>query len=136
MVVTVVHGITAVSTGGSSSGSTTTFSGNVTVVGTFTTASRVLGLTVITATGAYNILSTDDQVVINKTVGGATTVNLPTSPTTGRTLTVKDGKGDAATNNITVTPAAGNIDGSSTFVINVNYQSNDFVYNGTQWNVV
>jgi hypothetical protein len=51
-------------------------------------------------------------------------------------MIIKDGKGDAATNNITVTPAAGTIDGSSTAVINTNYGSMQLIYNGTQWNII
>jgi hypothetical protein len=45
-----------------------------------------------------------------------------------------DGKGDAATNNITITPSGKNVNGSATFVMNVNFQSTVFVFNGTQWN--
>lgn len=91
---------------------------------------------VITAAGAVTVASTDVVIVVNKTVGAATTVNLAGSPAFGATLTVKDGKGDAATNNITLTPAAGNIDGAGTLVMATNYQSMDLIYNGTQWNVL
>lgn len=80
--------------------------------------------------------TTDYVVVVNKTAGAATTVNLPSSPTTGQHYYIKDGKGDAATNNITVTPAAGNIDGAGTLVMNVNYMAIELTYNGTQWNVI
>lgn len=91
---------------------------------------------VITAAGAVTVATTDDIVIVNKTVGAATTVNLPASPVSGDTYVVKDGKGDAATNNLTITPAAGNIDGAGTYVMNVNYQSVIVSYNGTQWNVL
>lgn len=91
----------------------------------------------VTAAGAVTMAaSTDYIVVVNKTVGAATTVNLPASPSTGQYFIIKDGKGDAATNNITVTPAAGNIDGSSSYVMNVNFQSASFVYGGSVWSVV
>lgn len=89
---------------------------------------------VVTASGAVTVATTDYIVCVNKTTGAATTVNLMATPTTWTVIRVKDCKGDAATNNITVTPAAGNIDGASTFVMSVAYQENDFVYNGTQWN--
>ena len=72
----------------------------------------------------------------NKTVGAATAANLPASPETGRRYTIKDGKGDAAANNITITPAAGTIDGAATSVINVNFGRATVAYNGTQWNLV
>lgn len=91
--------------------------------------------TVVTAAGDYNVGSLDYVVVMNKTVAAATTVNLPGSPSTGRTIIVKDGKGDAAANNVTVIPATGTIDGAATIVISTNYGSVAFIYNGSQWNV-
>lgn len=91
---------------------------------------------VVTAAGAVTVTTADYIVVVNKTVGAATTVNLPGSPVAGQTFIIKDGKGDAATNNITITPAAGNIDGSATYVVNTNYASVTVVYNGTEWNII
>lgn len=91
---------------------------------------------VVTAAGAVTVATTDYIVVVNKSSGEATTVNLPGAPTSGDIYIIKDGKGDAATNNITVTPAAGNIDGAGTLVIATNYQSARLAYNGTQWNVI
>jgi len=79
------------------------------------------------------VSATDDVVVVNKTVGAATTVNLPAG-VTGRRYTIKDGKGDAAANNITITPDAGNIDGAGTLVLATNYGRATVVYNGTEWN--
>lgn len=90
----------------------------------------------VTAAGAVTVAKTDHVVFVNKTSGAATTVNLPASPRTGMSVIVKDSKGDAATNNITVTPAAGNIDGSGTAVINTNYGSWKGVYNGTSWSTL
>lgn len=97
---------------------------------------QVGGVRVVTAAGAVTVTTSDYTIVVNKTVGAATTVNLPASPLTGTVFYVKDGKGDAATNNITLTPAAGNIDGAGTLVINANYGGYQLVYNGTAWNIV
>lgn len=90
---------------------------------------------VVTAAGAVTVTSADYYVMINKTVGAATTVNLPSSPVVGQTHVIKDKKGDAATNNITLTPAAGNIDGAGTYVMNINRMSIKIVYDGTEWSV-
>jgi len=92
--------------------------------------------TVVTSGPTYSILTTDYLVVINLTVPGAMGVTLPSTPATGRIVIVKDGKGDATTNNITVSPASGNIDGAATFVIAANYGAVTCVYNGTEWSVV
>ena len=92
-------------------------------------------VTVVTTGSTYVVQAVDYQISINKTAGSATTVNLPASPTTGRTLVIKDDKGDAATNNITVTPAAGNIDNAASYVIRTNRGSIITTYDGTQWEV-
>lgn len=91
---------------------------------------------VVTAAGAVTCTTADDVVAVTKTVGAATAVTLTTTPATGDELTIKDGKGDAATNNITVSPAAGTIDGAASILMDSNYSSRTFVYNGTEWNCV
>lgn len=60
----------------------------------------------VTAAGAITADPEDDVIVVNKTVGEATTVNVDWSTRT-KPLTVVDGKGDAATNNISIVPATG-----------------------------
>jgi hypothetical protein len=99
------------------------------------TTSRIVGTRVVTAAGAVTVATTDDIVIINKTVGAATVANLPAG-VPGRRFTIKDGKGDAAANNITITPAAGTIDGAATLIINTNFGRATVAYNGTQWNQV
>lgn len=72
--------------------------------------------------------------VIRKTVGASTTVNLPANALAGTTWTVKDGKGDCSTNNITVRTTDGSlIDGLSTVVLSTDYQSYNFESDGTNW---
>lgn len=107
-----------------------------TITGVASTQARVQGAVTKTTTGAYNITATDDIVYINKSVAASTIVNLPATPTTGRRVEIKDAKGDAATNNITVTPATGTIDGAATYVINANYGGAIFSYNGSEWDVI
>ena len=101
------------------------------------TGQLIMKATVVTSGATYAIKATTDQiVVINKSSGSATELTLPASPTTGMVYRIKDGKGDAATNNITITPAAGTIDGGANLVINANYCAVDLVYNGTEWNII
>lgn len=121
-------------TGGTISGvsyGATTFTGILT-----TQSGAVRNTRVVTAAGAITMATSDDIVVVNKTTGAATAVNAVGSPTTGAAVCIKDGKGDASTNNITWTPAAGNVDGAATYVMNQNFQAACFVYNGTQWNIL
>lgn len=60
----------------------------------------------LTAAGPYTAQPTDDVLIVNQTVGAAFTVNIDWSARF-KPLRIVDGKGDALTNNITITPAAG-----------------------------
>lgn len=76
---------------------------------------------IVTAAGAVSMIAADDIILVNKTVGEATTVNLLTAAGRTRSITIKDLKGDAATNAITIDPAGvETIDGLSTWVISFN----------------
>lgn len=62
------------------------------------------------------------------------TVNLPATPTTGDTYTIKDANGSAGANNIAIFGNGTNIDGGVTnIVISTNFTQANFVYNGTTW---
>lgn len=60
------------------------------------------GVRVITAAGDVNVGASDGLIVLNKTVGAATNVNLPLAGGKIGKVKIVDFKGDAATNNITV----------------------------------
>lgn len=109
---------------------------NAALTGVTSTQAVVKNTRVVTAAGVVTVSATDHVIVVNKTIGAATTVNLPVTPTTGRELIIKDGKADANSNNITLTPAAGNIDGSGTFVMNLARQATTLIYSGTEWSVI
>lgn len=89
-----------------------------------------------TSSGDYDVTDSDTVIVINKTVGAATQVNFPASPATGRVLIVKDGKGDAAAHNITVSGNGKNIDSAASVTITTNYGVARYIYNGTEWNAI
>jgi hypothetical protein len=75
----------------------------------------------------------DDYFLCVDVVGPASII-LPTS-VVGKIYVVKDCDGDANTNNITVTATGSTIDGAASAVINTNYGSLNFVFNGTEWNI-
>lgn len=121
----------------SNSGSAVSFSAGTKDVFLTRPAKGAVRLTrVVTGAGDVTVTAADDIIVVNKGTGAATAVNLPSSPYVGLTFVIKDGKGDAGTNNITITPASGNIDGAATFVMSKNYQAAIVVYNGTEWNQI
>lgn len=113
-----------------------TIGGTLAVTGTATLNGTIFGTRVVTAAGAVTHAVTDRVIVVNKTTGAATTVNLVASPPAGLVLTIKDGKGDAATNNITITPNAGTIDGASSIVLSTAYAAIDLVYTGSSWAII
>lgn len=91
-----------------------------------------------TVTSGDLVVSDQSMIVIDKPSGAATAITLPASPLNGHAILIKDGKGDAGTNNITITPASGTIDGAATQVINTNYGAVFLQYSATQgeWGVL
>ncbi len=64
---------------------------------------------------------TDYMVASDLTAPGAVAIELPSGTGVGDVVIIRDKKGDAAANNITITPPAGEtIDGGASVVINVN----------------
>lgn len=83
-------------------------------------------------TSPYTVLSTDDVVVCNRSTSGPFVVNLPASPVNGQQVRIKDGKGDADVNFITVTATGGKtIDGLPTLVIDESYAARTFIFGDT-----
>ena len=76
-----------------------------------------------------------DRNIVCYTTSSAFTVTLQSSPPIGMLVAIIDGSGNAATNNITIAGNGQNINGSSTYVLNLNYASVELIYNGSQWNV-
>lgn len=75
----------------------------------------------VAASSPVTVVSASDCVVItNLTVAGAVAVNLPAG-VSGQLFVIADGKGDAATNNITITPnGVETINGAASYVIGTN----------------
>lgn len=100
-----------------------------------TTVAQKVGTRVATTT-PVTVSATADCVVVTALASpGAVTVNLPAG-VAGQVFMIVDGTGDAGTNAITVTPAAGLINGASTYVINRDRGAIIITYNGTAWSVV
>ena len=75
------------------------------------------------------------KTISNPSVAAAVYLQLPaaSAATAYYDYVVKDAKGDAATNNITITSAGGTIDGSASHIISANYGTVHFITDGTEW---
>lgn len=92
-------------------------------------------ITNITVTDSpYTVLSADEFISADAT-GGAITIRLPNTTTTGRIISVKDSVGISFTNNITITTVGGavTIDGSTSYVFATNYESVNIVFDGSKY---
>jgi len=90
-----------------------------------------------TATSNYtadtNANVSDCIIFVNQT--GGVTITLP--PALGsRMISIKDIAGNAAANHITISPAAGNIDGAASYVLNLNFAGVLLGSDGSNWFVL
>ena len=85
---------------------------------------------------AVNYLVLADDVIINITntaVPRTVTLPAPGSMNVGKAFFIKDTSGGVGTNNITVTPASGTIDGAASYVLNRDFSSLDVYSDGTNY---
>ena len=100
-----------------------------------TTGPEILNVAIVTTT-PVTVLGTDEVVSVEVPGPVAVAVNLPAG-VTGQVFYLKDGLGLAApATPITITPAAGTIDGAATATINVPYGALTLVYSGTEWKLL
>jgi hypothetical protein len=81
---------------------------------------------IITAPGNVTVATTDGLIILNKTVGQATSVFLPAASTKIGAVKIVDWKGDANVNNITIIPNGSDlISGMSQWVLGGGHASVD-----------
>ena len=101
-----------------------------------TAGPEILNVRVAVATPVTVVAATDEVVSVEVPGPVAVAVNLPAG-VTGQVFYLKDGLGLAApATPITITPAAGTIDGAATATINVPFGSLTLVYSGTEWKLL
>lgn len=104
--------------------------------GAATTSTVKQAIRTATSSPVTVVAATDYTVVTNLTVAGAVTVNLPAG-VAKQVFVIVDGKGDAATNAITIDGnGAEEINGAATYVINDNNGGVMLQFDGTGWVVL
>jgi hypothetical protein len=102
---------------------------------TTTTFAAAVGWPIVTKTSAYTVTAADGTV-LGDTTGGAFTVTLPSAVGIAGTIIVVK-RISAGANNLTVgTTSAQQIDGATTYVLTVLYQSVQCQSTGTGWVVI
>lgn len=86
-------------------------------------------------TSNYSVAASDEIIVIGS-ITGTITITLPSSPTAGDIYTIKDQGGNAGNYGIIISGNGNNIDGSSTYTMNSNYQSVNVIYANSSWNII
>lgn len=82
------------------------------------------------------VTNADDVISVEVPGSVPVAVTLPAG-VTGHVFNIKDGLGLAsAIAPITITPAAGTIDGAATATINAPYASLNLVYSGVEWKIL
>ena len=92
----------------------------------------------VATTSPVTVSATSDFcIVVDRSVAGATTVTLP-SGVPGQMFCIIDGKGDAATNNITISPTSATINGAGSKVISTNKVAVVLQYSaiGADWKII
>jgi hypothetical protein len=101
-----------------------------------TVGPEILTVRVAVATPVTVVAATDEVVSVEVPGPVAVAVNLPAG-VTGQVFYIKDGLGlEAPATPITITPAAGTIDGAATATINAPYGSLTLVYSGVEWKLL
>lgn len=99
------------------------------------TGPDILNVTIAVATPVA-VTPTDEVVSVEVPGPVAVAVNLPAG-VLGQVFYVKDGLGLAApATPITITPAAGTIDGAATATIDAPYGALTLVYSGVEWKIL
>jgi len=97
---------------------------------------RMNSVTVKTSAGDVAMVN-EGVVLVNKATGAATQVTLTPNPHLTTFVFVKDMKGDAGINPITVVGDSGDtIDGATSYVIRTDGGACWFGWNGTEWNAL
>jgi hypothetical protein len=101
----------------------------------FVDPNDVGGTTIVNISGIttyYQATDTDDYIGVNASV--PVTIVLPTSPSIGKKIIVKDEGNNISTYSITVQAGIGkSVENDTSVIMNINHQSLTYFYNNSNW---
>lgn len=98
------------------------------------TTSWARGISVLTKTTTYTVLTTDDIIFADTSGAGWTLTIYTPVGNTGNVIRIKKTSNDV--NVLTVSPAAALIDGSATTTMNTRYETLTLISDGTNWQIM
>jgi hypothetical protein len=125
--------VTQVATGAGLTGGPINVSGTVSIADNGVAFVMLADRLVAEKTGAYTAVAGD--YIPTDTTGGAFTVTLPASPSSGDEVFVFDTSTSWATNNLTVAGNGNTINGAATFICDVDDGGATFRYVSTEWRI-
>jgi len=90
---------------------------------------------IIVTENSYTTQRENVFILVNPTVAAPTTISLHTDAYVGQIIVIKDLKGDAFTNNITINATPNLIDGLTGFILTQNKQSIQLMWSGSEWSI-
>jgi hypothetical protein len=93
---------------------------------------EVVHNTTLVTTPTYTVNETDYYIGVNR--AGPVTITIPSSPTSGRELVIKDESGNCETYNITVTGPVDN--DANGFILAVNNGAIHMLFRGDSWRII
>ncbi len=87
----------------------------------------------VTTENPYRVQATDDLVQVNLTADEKPVILLPSGFLKGKTVSIKDKKGNSSKQEIEVRSEGGKIDGLEKWVIAGDFGSLNFVWDGKSW---
>ena len=102
----------------------------------FVRAAMGIGVVTVSSGASYAMQAADQVVLVNKSTGSATAISLPGTPILGLAYNIKDGRGDANANPISISdPGGKTIDGAANLVVNQNRGAETLRWTGVEWSI-
>ena len=93
---------------------------------------EIIHNTTLVTTPTYTVQDTDYYIGVNR--AGPVTIVIPSEPTSGREIVIKDESGNCETHNITVTGPVDN--DPSGFILAVNNGAIHMLFRGDYWRII